>query len=571
MKLHDPESVVYTWIDPTVSMEYVENGTTLKSRAGAVLDSFIATLPSSVKHYNYHHSNGHFLQLSRGENVDFESRFGPVDLKRAVETFLYEEKSEKSSLILVSDFQKSTADLLDSLTEKTVLLKKTVICVSVAPDRPWNHSVRVVGQAGGGTKIAARIHARGKGLDSVGVAAHFSSLRAGQVRVGLENGDSAEVVLSVPSEVSGSPGKIGLDMDDPLAFDNIDHFSPQADRSRCVLIVGNREQNGVIAAALKVSPGDWGSIELREGGELTYDDLNKADLVIVNSLGGYSRMLESFVSGSGVAEKGIVLCLDPDAEHDFASGLLRKRVAGSLSSRKLENGVNPVLTDTVSELWQGFPDVKSENARIYRYTNPLPGNMLVGLENREALVTQYTIGSGKWILCSSPLGVTLANNLCETGFYLPLVDRLAQQAVLKDRELKDVWYAGYSKRNPFYGREQEAVLYDENGKLVATWSTQPYVSVEKPGLYKLVPSGGESFEIAVTWHPSESEMLYTLPYRQNPDNIYYFKSGRFLKQIRDLANNIWSYVLWILLGLFTCAEVFFWHVGSKKKASEFTR
>ncbi|MFW6244929.1 MAG: hypothetical protein ACOC36_03490, partial [Fibrobacterota bacterium] len=202
------------------------------------------------------------------------------------------------------------------------------------------------------------------------------------------------------------------------------------------------------------------------------------------------------------------------------------------------------------------------------YLNPLAGNVLVGLENRGVLATQLTVERGRWIVLSSPLGVTSANNLCETGFYLPLVDRLAQQALLKDRSLKEIWYAGYSKHNPFYGREQDAALYDENEKLVSTWSTQPFVSVDKPGLYKLVPAGGESFELAVTWHPSESEMLFVPPSEDYPENIYYFKASKFLEQIRDLANNVWSYVLWILLGLFTCSEVLFWHVGSGKKAGE---
>ncbi|MFP4240970.1 MAG: BatA domain-containing protein [Chitinispirillaceae bacterium] len=564
VKLHDPESSVYTWIDPTISMEYVENGTALKECAHSVLDSFITSLPPSVKHLNYDQSDGRFVRVDRGEEIKVNTRYGPVGLERAVEAFLYGETDEKSSLVLISDFQKSTTDLIDSLTEKILPVGKAVICVSVSPYKPWNYSLKAAGRPGNGNGITAEVSAWGKKLDSVGVSAHFSSLKAGQAQVVVEKGDSVQVSVGVPAEVSGS-GKLKLAKRDPLMFDNSDYFPSQSDRSQSVLIVGDRERNGVVAAAFSVASESWNPVVQKEGEELTYDHLNDADLIVVNGYTGYSRMLESFVNGSAAAEKGMILCIDPEAEHDFVTALLRKnKSVRNFSVLENEDGVHPVLTDIHSELWKGFPRAKSRNARVYRYAAIRSGNVLIGLDNRGVLASQMGTGSGEWVVCTTPLGVTSANNLCETGFYLPLIDRLAQQAIIRDRDLKDVWYAGYPKPNPFYGKDRTAVLYDENDKIVSNWSTQPYVTIDKPGIYQLVPAGGEPYEIAVSFHPSECRIEYSRPVENESESIYYFKSGQFLRQIRDLANNIWSYLLWMILAFLTCVETFLWNTGRNR-------
>jgi uncharacterized protein (DUF58 family) len=53
-------------------------------------------------------------------------------------------------------------------------------------------------------------------------------------------------------------------------------------------------------------------------------------------------------------------------------------------------------------------------------------------------------------------------------------------------------------------------------------------------------------------------MIFPRPDLQNAADIYYFESGQFLEQIGNLSNNVWSYWLWVVLGVLLCIEVFLW-------------
>src|SRR5690606_34095866 len=49
--LHNPGLSLYTWIDPTMSMEYAEEEESIGQYANDILDSLIMNLPSAAKHY----------------------------------------------------------------------------------------------------------------------------------------------------------------------------------------------------------------------------------------------------------------------------------------------------------------------------------------------------------------------------------------------------------------------------------------------------------------------------------------------------------------------------------------
>jgi hypothetical protein len=396
-------------------------------------------------------------------------------------------------------------------------------------------------------------------LDSSIVELIAGDLRIGQQKIACAKGDSLIVTFELPPGMvsSGSSGRIELQASDPLPFDNSDYFALEAAHGKTALVVGNTQRNKVIAAALKAAaPKFWKSVVLKEGSELSFEDLNAADLVIVNSFGGSSRILESFLSGSG-NDKGILISLDPDSERDFGSEFLRRNGFSNAipTVRTIERGAHPVLSDQTSELWQGFPGISSANARIYRYLNPIPGTALVRAGNLP-LVSSVKNAKTEFVLLATPIGITSANNLCETGFFVPFIDRLSRYALKGSAQTQDEWYAGYLQRNPFFGTGRTGALYDKDTRLTATWSTQPFVKIDRPGIYSLASSTGETSVIAVSTHPSESEMTFTRPILTNSEGIYYFKSELFLEQIKNLSNNIWSKWLWVVLGLALCAEAF---------------
>ena len=566
--LNDPHSAVYVWIDPTVSMEFAEHGKSAGQRAADLTDTLAGVLPPSVERYRFDHESGRFLPSSRlpdngGDGRGFAGRFGPADLEEAVDAFIAAAQSTPSAIFMaVSDFQSGTADLADSLLPRLAGSRKKAILVSVAPSKPYNYSVRINDDSGLKGGISATVRARGAALDTTFVELTAGDLRVGQRSVFCPKDDSVTVAFDMPHAKAGTWGRVELHAADPLPFDNRDWFTVSADRGRSVLIVGNAERNRVIGAALRASgPSFWNPVVYKSGSDLSYDDLNSADLVIVNNFSGRSRILESFISGAG-SDKGIILALDPDRDDDFGRAYMR---GGGLTKAALnvstaEGGIHPVLTDTSSALWRGFPAALSSNSRVYRYMSAIPGDALVRLGNSRPLVSFVRhAGSGADVtVIATPIGVSSANNLCETGFFVPFVDRLSRYALSGRGRAEDAWYAGYPARNPFFGAGRAGALYEQDGKLAATWSNQPFVRVEKPGVYSLVSSTGETAPLAVSAHPSESEMFFHRPDARSADGAYYYEYERFLEQIGNLSNNTWSYRLWVILGLMLCLEAFFW-------------
>ncbi|MDR2727508.1 MAG: BatA domain-containing protein [Chitinispirillales bacterium] len=557
--LRDPQCVVYSWVDPAMSMEYKENGKTSAERAQYALDSLINALSPSVDHYHFDHEALSFsLAKERGVSKAAYSRFGPTTLEEAVNDFINASAFTPAAVfVMLSDFKTSTTTLFDSLTEKLAAANKSVVCVSVTPSKPWNYSVKTLNSGSSGNGISAVVQAQGADLDSSIIELVCDGLRIGQKKIVCAKEDSLIVTFEMPSGMlsSGSSGKIELHAADPLSFDNSAYFALEAAQGKTALIVGNTQRNKVIAAALKAAaPKFWKSIVLKEGGELSYEDINAADLVIVNSFSGSSRILTSFLSTSGI-DKGILISLDPDSERDFGRDFLLHNGFSNVipKVKTAEKGVHPVLSDKNSELWQGFPNISSANSNIYRYLNPIPGSALVRAGNLP-LVSLMKNSKTEFVLLATPIGVTSSNNLCETGFFVPFIDRLSRYALKGSAQTQDEWYAGYLQRNPFFGTERTGALHDRDSKLISTWTTQPFVKVDKPGVYSLTSSTGETSVIAVSVHPSESEISFTRPILTNSEGIYYFKSEEFLEQIRSLANNVWSKWLWVSLGLALCCE-----------------
>jgi hypothetical protein len=576
--LSDPNTAVYAWIDPSVSMEYTDGGVTAGRRAEAIVDSLIATLPPSARRYVFDHGSGRFVPaVDKKSAADpdkdhvrgFSGRFGPVNFSEVAEAFAAQSAQSARPAVFVafSDFQRSAVDAFDSLSYKLIGGNGKAVCVSLAPADPRNYSVRVRkgGLDGGG--LSAVVYAAGAALDTTYIELTVGDLRIGQRSVSCKAGDSVAVAFDLPPVKDGAWGRVELRANDPLPFDNRDYFTVSAGRRRGALIVGDVRRNRVIGAALKASgPAFWSSIALKEGNELSYEDINAADLVIINAFNGRSKVLESFISGGG-GGKGVIVALDPEREDDFGRSFLRS--AGILPAaqkvNKAENGLNPMLIDTNSSLWRGFPAMSSNNARVYGHVSPLAGSALARLSGSSALASSVSRFGSELLIISTPLGVTQSNNLCETGFFVPFIDRLARRALSGRGQAGEEWYAGYAARNPFFGGGRTGALYGVDGKLAAAWSSQPNVRVDKPGAYSLVSSTGETANFAVSAHPLEGEMAFRRPYIGTPADggIYCFEAGEFLERIGNLSNNPWSYRLWALLGIVLCCEAVLWKRGAK--------
>jgi hypothetical protein len=573
--LSGPNTAVYIWVDPSVSMEYADGAVSAGRKAGIIADSLVAALPQSAERYRFDHESGRFVSLldKSSANADkehareFSGRFGPADFIEVADAFVARsaQSARPAVFVALSDFQRNTVDAFDLLSYKLIGDDRKVVCVSLAPAVPRNYSVRIRSGGLDGGGLAAVVYADGAALDTTYVELTVGDLRVGQRSVSCKTGDSVSVAFDLPPVKDGAGGRVELRVNDPLSFDNRDYFTVSARQRREALVIGDARRNRVIGAALKAAgPAFWGSIVLKEGNELTYEDINAADLVFVNAFNGRSKVLESFITGGG-SGKGVIVTLDPEREDDFGRSFLRG--AGILptaqKTNKAESGLNPALVDTNSSLWRGFPAISSGNSRVYDYVSPLAGSALARLGGSQILAAAVPRNGYELLVISTPLGVTQSNNLCETGFFVPFIDRLARRALAGRGQTEERWYAGYAARNPFFGGGRAGTLYDKDGKLVSTWSNQPNVRVDRPGIYSLVSSTGETTNFAVSPHPVEGEMVFRRPDLGTgaDGGMYYFEAGEFIERIGNLSNNVWSYRLWALLAIVLCCEVFLWKRG----------
>jgi hypothetical protein len=578
--LRDPHLNVFTWIDPTPSMDYNDGSGSLLSRANALVDSLRRSLPSSTRHYGYDEAQGEFVPYDPAKPATERSRHGPAGLEKM---FTVWNKARAACplplLVLFSDYQKTTTAGLDTLLRR-MPPQSPVLCVTLTPDNPRNFSVSDVRfrDASSGAALSAEVKTQGKRLDSAALAIELSGIRTGQKRVSVPANDSAVITMADVAAAPGvTGGSVSLAAEDPLSFDNTAWFVSGKRSALRVIIVGDRERNFPVAAAfIAAGKEKWYPVTLKENDAVTYDDMDSADVVVVNAATRISRQLEAFVSGRSSSKKTVLFSLGADEESFTAGTAFISKIYRSSTPLKFTTVTTPataMLPDTISELWHGFPGTRINETAIYRYAEGLPGTALLRLDNGAPLVTCIPENQERsWLIVATPIGITDANNLCETGFYVPLIDRIVRYAACVNPGAAEEWTAGFERRNPAFGTGKGAAVLNEEGKLVERWQAQQNVLFRQPGLYKIIPDGKPTYWIAVNPDTVESRLLYVLPAlpEVKNDNVLILSEKKLINILNGHASFL-SYLPIVLLLLALFAEVLLWEKpdgsaeGIKKK------
>jgi len=221
----------------------------------------------------------------------------------------------------------------------------------------------------------------------------------------------------------------------------------------------------------------------------------------------------------------------------------------------------PVLPDTVSILWQGFRFLRSSEIGVYSYFDTLPGEPLLSLENGRSLMTRFRDKGGRtWMLLSTSLGITSANNLCESGFYVPFIDRIARHALSFVKSGSMRMTAGYPGANPYIGTGKGAAVFSMENILLKRWEHQASVLFEKPGIYRIAPDGEASYTILVKGDPAERELIYKqvkLPL-DGKKRMKVFTEQQF-RDFLDNSRHSKHTGIWIVLLLLVFSEILLWN------------
>lgn len=509
--LKNPQTPVYVWQDPSVSMTYRYHGVSLAQQSQGFLDSLVAFRGSRGNVFYYRRREQRFVPVDALPAAAVPTVFGPDQTSRVMSIFDEQRLESKlpGVLVLVSDFQEPVVNALDSLVNGSSM-PLPVLCVTMGPVERPDAAVRCTGIAAAGVS-GIRGVVVAQGMDFSGqVKAESDGATAGQRAVQVAAGDSCEVVVEVPEEFMTHGGMLVLEGPDPYAANNSAPFSPRSTMRGSILVVGNQPAVYPVVAALTIARRGKGQVFTAEPSLVTYDDIERADLILLEQLSVLPPPLASLIASRALGRKAVLISpLLTEAGRMVAAETQTGNAPTIAQSR---NPLPIVLSDTVSMVWRGFPRTVESLVHVQRYLAGFRGTTLARLGNGVPFATVRRDTTGiVWMNVAAPLGIADGNNLCETGFYVPFLDRLCSYGLSMILGDERTWLAGFPRRNPFYGSRIVARVYDDADKLVSQWGSQPLVALEQPGLYRVQPEGRPVEWIPVVADPSEAAIRAPFP------------------------------------------------------------
>jgi hypothetical protein len=565
--LQNPNASIFIWIDHSLSMDYVEKSVSSGQRAMALVDSLVAMVPPTARVFVYGDDQNDFIDYSSGER-QFRSTHGDLQLEKVFGALKSHNRYKSYPVfIIMSDFQETTTNQLDSLLKKE-RFTTDVIYVSLTPGKPWNYAIQSVNGAGGGDAIEVVAGAYGKGLTN------------GRLRVSMGNIGTAPVLLTIPEDgvrsvsvpfslQENKTGKVVLDERDPLSFDNIAYVSTGPRTGSDILVLGNSDENFVIAAALKALGEKSGCrVQQKNCLDVTSDDISASSLILINHPSIPCPAIENLLSNRNGDSHTFLYCLSEDSldlVSDFA--LLKKRFATLQRFKHISTPqpVFPVLPDIKSGLWHGFPENRWQQLSIQSYAQILPGIPLCQLSDGGVLLS--TIDDpmkSKWVFSAIPLGINNVCNVWESVVYVPLLDRVMKfLGAGSTSSVRAI--AGYPLKNPLYSRTDRGYIYDPMGKPLQS-ADRPEIVFPNPGVYKVAVSDAPASYITVQPDSFESKMNFRAPNTKRTlyNNAVLCTKDSFCSFAAHQRSGIASWLPWLLIGLLMVLEIVLWENVQKE-------
>jgi hypothetical protein len=564
--LGDPQVSVFFWIDHTQSMEYVEDGKSIGQRSMEMVDSLSSLLPRTAQIYIFDHTMSKF-KLFEQKDSEFRSFQSKIDVDIAIREFCnFRKKASNAVLILCSDFQKNSSTAIDSILS-TTNRGIPILLLSVKPKSPWNYSIgnSVINNG----LIQTTVRSQGKSLEDGRLVVSVNRVKGSESAIHIQK--NVTDTVSIKTSINGNAaGKVSLDVKDPLQFDNIDYFCSDLRTKYRVIVIGNTQRNTILKAALNASDAKlWDPIILKSEAEFSYEELDSSDLIIINDLSGPSDMLSAFCSARNSDNHAIIFCIQSGESLDSWNKQLMNKAFPEFQKNTLKKNeltVYPLLPDTISSLWKSFPHVNVSEVKVRLYFTGCPGIPLLKYNNGDVFIwSSKDRAQRNWLLFSTPVGFTPQNNICETGFFVPLIDRLTRNLMSKVGTADENWIAGETHRNPFYGSRSRVSVFDTDGKVTGDIMMKQLLSFQQPGVYKVVPEKGSDYYIKVRAALNESDLSYSIPLIINDQkrSIVMIDGRDFISSVKKRNFDLFWIFPWLILGGLIIAEIVLWDRNRK--------
>jgi hypothetical protein len=572
--LTNPDADVYFWVDLTKSMDYAEKGVPLWRTATALADSIERKMPPSARKYRWDETRNKFTADGGLRQVKAPfTRYGPPGCRAMVAAFREEalHSSRPAALVILSDFQENVGRTLDSVFQGDTM-KSPVICISCRPPRPWNFGIlRAVSSGERPPMVTSTVAACGKNAGSGELSVFLGDMRVGSARINMtpDSGTTATMEIAGGGILQG--GYVRLDANDPFPLDNLRFFVLGSKKSLRVLVIGDSLLSFPVAAAFRaIGPSPWNPVIMRSPRQLGIGDIDSADLIICDQIASDVHPLRLLRTTRLFGPKAIIIspAIDSEALREAELVTIANGNAPKPGLVVMGKPCGMVLYDTLSSLWKGFPSLRQGDAAIFRAIGPLPGAALCGMENRMHFATHLLDSLGhSWVFLASPLGRNPANNLCETGFFVPFLDRIARFAMESIHKSNEEWFAGRPRRNPFLGSRNPAAVFTARGDRYSAWGSQLNVTFDEPGVYRIAPHDEPSFWVAVNPDPEEIRLVFHSPttWEKRGRLLVAAEGDEFLATLQAGRGFVFSYGPWILIAVLLAIETLLWERNEDRR------
>jgi hypothetical protein len=564
--LRAPTRKIFVWIDPTISMDYVRNNTPLWKSALNNTGFLDSILSAGSRIMLFDHCRNTFAELDELQESSCKPvRHGGSDITAAVTEFAAANTNESQlhALILFSDFQfcdsaefKSAMDILKN--------RFPLLCVSMAPQKTVNYSLSITRPPSSGLMTAGcEVSATGRGIDNAEISVTREDLRTGWIKLYVKQDSSAFFETGCGDAPLDKPGTIELKAEDPFVHDNIAYFPPSNRSSVHVLILADNEISAfpLTAALQTLYRNSGGTIKYANAAETSFDDIDPADVIILSSVTRPSPAITAILETNNFGGKVVIFAPElNESAGSFDSKVLNKFGIKTSVSR-LTRPAFPVLPDTSTGLWHGFPLQEDRSVFITSHLSTIPGSVLISTGQNKPLLSFIKDSSNRfWVISSVPIGIDSSNNLAETGFYLPFLDRIITYGLSQTNPGMESRIAGTPFKNPFAGTNKTAGVFNSSGELIQKWNSQLLVVFDLPGVYRVRPDDTGEFWITVNSRPEECNLRYAIP--QVPPNsgspVKIITDREFRHFIKAISGDSGTNALWILLAILIIAETALW-------------
>ncbi len=556
--INNPNTPLYFWIDNTISMSYVTD-------SGALSDIAIncvrktASLKGTNTVYLFSNEAQEFISVDESFEIA-DKYYRENNFHYAMRSFLkVSREKENAVLFIVSDFQKSSADFIDSILNENDTLKNGIVFMSVTPQSPFNIAIRGA-EMQNGTVYGSLSQLGGK-KDTLRVNCVINEVEKGAISVITEPDSTIPFSIETGSN-SNAFGYLQIKDTDPLLFDNNNYFTNNFRQRKNICIVGDTNANYTLRAAIHAANENT-IVNLCTERDVSFSMIDSSDVIILNSLRHPCGALNAFIMSKGTQCKSIICCVDPLENYSgYYRDILSKAFNdGTLRLLSVHNSkANPVLSDTLTDMWRKFRSLKIDDVEIYSYVSGVSGTILLRYTTNDPfLIYKQDQEQRDWVIATTSLGITVDNTLFQSSFYLPMIDRMLLFAGKLKKNSDHVWTCGKEIKNPFFDLRKKNLLYNSRGDFVENLSELSRIYLDEPGIYKVVAENSDAVFVKVQYDSLESHLNY-----RSPDNLkesrenWYTGSSRELMHVLDSNNKVdVEMLLWIFLTLFLLGEVVF--------------